>query len=130
MDFSAIGVEILQAKLCFAFDLLRITRGACAGHTAKPTYCGVVVMCAGVDHHVLVIVVRQVEILCIAAKTKLEDAHAGKTKTIPQRFDVRRNYSQVLCNYRDLAERFPDGSEQFPAGRRNPTAPLGGFVAA
>src|SRR6185295_13412264 len=125
-----LGVEILQAKLSFTLDLLRIACRALTGHTAKPTNRCIVIMCAGVDDNVLMIVVRQIEILCIATKSKLQDAHPRETKTISQCFNVRRNHAQVLRNYRHLAKRFSDGSKQFSAGRRNPTPPFRSLIAA
>src|SRR6185503_10271710 len=67
---------------------------------------------------------------CIAAKTKLQNPHTGKTEAISKRFNVRRNHAQVFRDYRHLAQRFPYSSEQFFAGRRHPTPTFRSLIAA
>ena len=90
----------------------------------------VVIVSAGIDHDVAVIVVRQIDVLRVAAKAKLQDAHAGKTEIVAQGFDVGRDHAKVFGNYRQLAQRVSDGREQFPSRRLNPAAALRGLVAA
>ena len=87
-------------------------------------------MSARIDHDVLVIVVRQIDIFRVTTKSELQDAHAGKSKVITQLFHVRSNDSEVFGDDRQLAERFANCREQFPARRFNPAATFRSLVTA
>src|SRR6267142_4158551 len=108
MNFFALGIEILHAKFFFALNLLLVARRSLAGNTAKPANRGIVIMGAGIDNNILVIVMWQVVILRIAAETKLQNAHAWKTEVVAQSFNIGRDHTQVFSNYRQLAQRRSD----------------------
>src|SRR6266508_4712516 len=76
------------------------------------------------------VVVRQIDIFGVAAKSKLQDAHAGKAKIVPQPLNVGRNHAQIFSDDWNFAQRLANRGEQFPARRFNPTTALGRFVAA
>src|SRR5437763_14869181 len=106
MDPLAVSPKVLQAKLSFAFDLFGRARRAFAGNALEPTHSCVVIVSARIDHDVLVIVVRQIDIFRVTTKSELQDAHAGKSKVITQLFHVRSNDAEVFGDDRQLAERF------------------------
>src|SRR6266702_6871070 len=85
-------------------------------------------MRAGIDNHIVMIVVREVDIFRIAAEGELHDPHAGKTKIVTQLFDIRCNYAEVFGNDWEIAQRFPNRHEQLAPRRFNPPAALGGFI--
>src|SRR5882762_6745247 len=85
-------------------------------------------MRACVDNNIPVIVVRQINILRIAAKSKLENAHAGKTKIIAQCFDIGSDHTKIFSNYRRLTKRRFYRHEEFPSRRFDPTTALGSLV--
>ena len=76
--------RVLQAEFSFTLDLRGVARRARAGNAGEPSNRRVVIVSPGVDHDVLVIVVRQIDVLRIAAETKLQDAHAGQTEIVAQ----------------------------------------------
>src|ERR1044071_7252712 len=130
MDPFSVSPQVLQAKLSFAFDLFGRARRAFAGHAIEPTHRRVVVVSTGIDDNVLVIIVRQVDIFRVTAKSELQDAHAGKSKVVTKLFHVRSNDSQVFSDDRQLPERCPYCREEFPARHFDPTATFGSLVAA
>src|SRR5437016_5523380 len=76
------------------------------------------------------VVVRQIDVVRIAAKGKLQDAHAGKAEVVAQLFDIRRNHPEVLGNDWQFAQRVTNRVEQFPARRLDPATALGGSIVA
>ncbi len=63
-----------------------------------PRPAGRIVVRAGVDHCVCRIVVRQVWILGLAIKPKLQDTHSRKVELVAQRVDIGRDVTQILGN--------------------------------
>src|SRR5688572_5972502 len=82
-------------------------------------------MSTGVSGNIRHVVVRQIDILRVAAKTELQNAHARKAKLFSQRNDVRSNYAEIFGNDRHLAECLANGCEQRPSRRFNPLATFG-----
>src|SRR5438552_1264355 len=85
-------------------------------------------MRAGVGNDVAVIVVRQIDVLGVAAESKLQDAHAGKLKVVAQFFNIGSDHAQVFSDDGKFTKRFSNRGEQLPAGRFDPTTTLGRFV--
>src|SRR6185369_8543596 len=130
VNLFAFSVEIIQTKRALALDLFCGSRGALAGDAVEPTHRRIVVMCAGVSHDVRNVVVRQIDVLRVAAKTKLENSHAGKTKLLAQCNHVRCDDAEIFGDDRQLAERVTNRREQFPSRRFDPLTALSGLVAA
>src|SRR5882762_890873 len=130
MDFFAIRIEILETKLSLAFDLVHVASRSFTGNAAKPADSSVVVVCSGVDNHVFVIVVWQIDILRVAAKRKLKNPHAGKVEIVAQRFNIGRNHAKVFGNNRQFTQLISDRCEQFSSRRFNPTATFRGLISA
>ena len=112
MNFLAVSVQVLHAKLSLPLDLLKRARGAFTGNTRKPARGRIVIVSAGVDNHIAMIVVRQVVILRITAECKLQNAHAGKTTIVSQSFNIRSDHAQVFSDDWQLTQRLTDGNEQ------------------
>src|SRR6185295_2210522 len=100
MDPLSVSPEVLHAKLSFAFDLFGRARRAFTGDAIEPTSRRVIVVRTRIDDDVLVIVVRQIDILRVTTKSELQDAHAGKSKVVTELFHVRSYHAQVFGNDR------------------------------
>ena len=96
MDFLPVGVQVSQAALSFKVNLLRTASRSCAGDTAEPADRCVIVMSAGVDDNVFVVVVRQVDILGVAGEGKLQDAHSRESAIVPQGLNIGRDHAQIF----------------------------------
>src|ERR1051325_451202 len=130
MNLASAGLQVLQTKLSFTLDLRRIARRARTGLALEPADGRVVIMCAGVDDDVAMIVVREVVVVWVAAESELQNTHAGKTEIIAQRFNVGRDDAEVFGDDGQFAESLTDGREEFPARRFDPAPALGCLVAA
>src|SRR5690348_16854303 len=130
MNLLAVAVQVVKTKLSLAVDLLRRPCRAFARYTLKPTNRCVVIARASVSHNVRDVVVRQVDVLRVAAKPKLQDAHARKTKTVAQLDYVRRDHAEVFRNDRQLTQRVANRREQFLSRRFDPLTAFGSLVAA
>ena len=60
----------------------------------------------------------------------MQNAHAGKTKVIPQFLNVGRNHAQVFGDDRQFAELAANRGEQFSTGSFDPAATLRSRVAS
>ena len=130
MNLLAIGLQILHTEFAFAFNLFRVSRRAFAGHAIKPSHRGVVVVRSRIGDNIAAVVVGQIDILRVAAERKLQNAHAGKTKVIPQSLNVRCNHTQVFGDDWQFAESVANRGEQFSTGSFDPAATLRSRVAS
>ena len=64
----------------------------------KPAPGGIVIVRAGIGKAIDRVVVGEEAVFRISAETKLENFHSRKTKTIPKRFNVRRDDTEVLSD--------------------------------
>ena len=87
-------------------------------------------MSTGVSDDVWHVVVRQIDVLRIAAETELQDPHAWKAKLLAQLDYVWSDHAEILGDERQLAELLANRFEQFPARRRNPLTALGSLIAS
>src|ERR1043166_5427332 len=131
VDFAPARVEVGEAELALALDLLGASDGrAAAGLTLEPADGGIVVVRARVDDRVADVVVRQVFVGRVGAEAELDDAHARKVELVAQRDHVGRDEAEVFGDDGERAEFRLDGLKEFAARREDPLAALGGLVAA
>src|SRR5216683_1187288 len=130
MNLRTLRIQIFQADVSLRAYLFRSSGRPGAGHAIEPADGGVVVVCPGIGHDVAVIVVRQIDTFCIAAKSELQDAHPGKAKAVAQPLDIRSDHAQVFGDDRQFAERLVDRREQFPSRRFDPASVFRSGVAS
>ena len=104
-------MQILRAKTAFGVNLLLGARRAGAGDAVEPTNGRVVVVRARISHNVPVIVMRQIDILRVAAECELQDSHARKSEIVTELFDIRRDDAEIFGNNWQLAQRLANRRE-------------------
>src|SRR5436309_15079551 len=73
---------------------------------------------------------RQIVILSVAAEGKLQNAHSRKAETVTQLLDIRRYYTKVFGNDRQIAKFALQCCKKLFSGNINPTTILGSRVGA
>src|SRR5438874_12083874 len=79
-------------------------------------------MHAGVDNRIVRIVGRQMIVRRVAIKCELQNAHARKTKALPQLLNVFSYDAEILCDDWQIAKCFLQRRKQFAAGSFDPLA--------
>ena len=113
MYLAAIGIEIVETELPLNFDLRGIASRAFTGDALKPTQSGVVIMRAAIDHHIRMIIVRQILVAGVAvvplqdllglgteARMNLPNSTAGNWSW---RFNAGALSDELATRLRDLA---------------------------
>src|SRR4029077_9542947 len=95
---------VLKAQVCSSEFVLFANVFGGAGafsdpRTRPPSHRGVIVVSAGVGDEFANIVVRaKAGPLRVVSKSKLEQAHAGKTKLLAKTFYFRGNHTEILSD--------------------------------
>src|SRR5512133_1733642 len=104
-------------------------RPCCPVQAVPPAESGVVVVSAGVDHTVALVVVGQIGIVGIVCKGELQHLHARKAELIAQRLNAAVDEAEIFDDDRQPSEGPLGRAKEVCAGALHPAAFYGGLFA-